>query len=708
MTRVIHGLNRLAIQLVRRTEIIGALVVFAIVFTMILPLPTTLVDVLIALNICISSLLIVLAMYLPSPLAFSTFPAVLLLTTMFRLSLSIATTRLILMEQDAGEIVEAFGVFVVGGNLAVGLVIFLILTLVNFLVITKGSERVAEVAARFSLDAMPGKQMSIDSDLRANLIGVDEARHRREQLSKESQLFGAMDGAMKFVKGDAIAGLVIVCINLVGGFTVGVLQRGMEPGNAMELYSILTVGDGLIAQIPALLISLTAGMIITRISADDEAPSTNIGSEIAAQMTSQPKAWIFSSIGMLGFAAVPGMPALVFASVSIFCLASGMIQVLRQRRKAEFEFKAQVARNTSPDLNCTEDIRRFNPARAYVMQFHPSHQHSPATAELMQRLRQIRNTLVYHFGFTLPSLEYEFDAQCEEDEFRFYVYEVPLLRATFSTQLVAVNADKVDAQNDGQPGCPERGEARWVWFDSQHPIVAEQAGEAISANQLLLRRMARAFHVSGPQFIGLQESKVIISWLEAQQPELAQELQRTLPLSRFAAVLQCLAKEHVSLRSVRKIAEALIEHGQSVRELNVLTDFVRIALKAQICHQYTHEGVLNVWLLTAETEVLLRDSLLHSHTETYFSLEAATASRLFEQLREHCPDQDSPAAVLLAAQDLRSPLRNLIAEDFYHVPVLSFAELLSQVQVNVLGKLHLEDMQQENFDNFAEDDPDHV
>ncbi|WP_163021089.1 FHIPEP family type III secretion protein, partial [Pseudomonas viridiflava] len=208
MNGIIHLLNRLALAVMGRTEIVGAVMVMAIVFMMILPLPTWLVDVLIALNICISSLLIVLAMYLPRPLAFSTFPAVLLLTTMFRLSLSIATTRLILLQQDAGHIVEAFGSFVVGGNLAVGLVIFLILTIVNFLVITKGSERVAEVAARFTLDAMPGKQMSIDSDLRANLINVREARHRREQLSKESQLFGAMDGAMKFVKGDAIAGLV--------------------------------------------------------------------------------------------------------------------------------------------------------------------------------------------------------------------------------------------------------------------------------------------------------------------------------------------------------------------------------------------------------------------------------------------------------------------------------------------------------------------
>ncbi len=283
------------------------------------PLPTGLVDVLIAVNICISCLLIMLAMHLPRPLAFSTFPAVLLLTTMFRLALSISTTRLILLNQDAGHIVEAFGQFVVGGNLAVGLVIFLILTVVNFLVITKGSERVAEVGARFTLDAMPGKQMSIDSDLRANLITVQEARNRRAELNKESQLFGAMDGAMKFVNGDAIASLIIVAINMIGGISIGVLQHNMSAGDALQLYTVLTIGDGLIAQIPALLISVTCGMIITRVPNTEAGAEANIGREIAEQITSQPKAWIIAAVAMLGFAALPGMPTGVFITIAIIC-----------------------------------------------------------------------------------------------------------------------------------------------------------------------------------------------------------------------------------------------------------------------------------------------------------------------------------------------------------------------------------------------------
>ncbi|GFM85710.1 type III secretion protein HrcV [Pseudomonas cichorii] len=697
MIRIIHALNNLALAVMRRTEIVGAIMVMAIVFMMILPLPTALVDVLIALNICISSLLIVLAMYLPRPLAFSTFPAVLLLTTMFRLALSIATTRLILLQQDAGHIVEAFGSFVVGGNLAVGLVIFLILTIVNFLVITKGSERVAEVAARFTLDAMPGKQMSIDSDLRANLINVREARHRREQLSKESQLFGAMDGAMKFVKGDAIAGLVIVFINLIGGFSIGVMQHGMEAGDAMHLYSVLTIGDGLIAQIPALLISLTAGMIITRVAPDSQTADANIGHEIAEQLTSQPKAWVFSSIGMMGFGLIPGMPTMVFACISLLCLFSGLIQLWRIRQKELYQDQAGAARNGAPELNGREDIRRFNPSRAYLLQFHPSHQGLMELDMLIQGIRQRRNTLVHNFGLTLPSFDIEFTESCEIDEFRFCVYEVPFIRATISLTQVAVDIRDVEEDQPGTPGRVDRDEAQWIWVDANDPLFEDEDIVGIRPHELVLERMSRAFQATGPQFIGLQESKAILSWLESEQPELAQELQRTLPLARFAAVLQRLSAELVSLRSVRPIAETLIEQGQHERDLNALTDYVRIALKAQICHQHSEENTLHTWLVTPETEVLLRDALRQTQNESYFALEPELGSALLEQLREAFALQSnppsSPKAVLLVAQDLRSPLHSLLADEFNHVPVLSFAELLSTVQVKVLGRIDLDEAQ---------------
>ncbi|WP_323665415.1 type III secretion system export apparatus subunit SctV [Pectobacterium punjabense] len=693
MNLLIIWLNRIALSAMQRSEVVGAVIVMSIVFMMIIPLPTGLIDVLIALNICVSSLLIVLAMYLPKPLAFSTFPAVLLLTTMFRLAISISTTRQILLQQDGGHIVEAFGNYVVGGNLAVGLVIFLILTVVNFLVITKGSERVAEVAARFTLDAMPGKQMSIDSDLRAGLIEAHQARQRRENLAKESQLFGAMDGAMKFVKGDAIASLVIVFINMIGGFAIGVLQHNMAASDAMHVYSVLTIGDGLIAQIPALLISLTAGMIITRVSADGQKVDANIGREIAEQLTSQPKAWIISSIGMFGFALLPGMPTLVFVAISVSSLGSGLFQLWRIKQQGQLDASQLEADNIPAEQNGYQDLRRFNPTRAYLLLFHPVWQGQPTATALVQNIRRLRNRLVYRFGFTLPSFDIEFSDRLAEDEFQFCVYEIPYVKATLVTDQLAVanNAIELADATIATSGHTLRDESQWLWLPLAH--VAQQPDDVPrwTADELILARMEQAIHRTGSQFIGLQETKSILAWLESEQPELAQELQRIMPLSRFASVLQRLASERVPLRSVRPIAEALIEVGQHERDTLALTDYVRLALKSQICHQYSDENSLAVWLLTPESEELLRDALRQTQNETFFALTQDYASTLLGQLRRAFPPFSSQHSLVLVAQDLRSPLRTLLQDEFHHVPVLSFTELESTLSINVIGRLDLYD-----------------
>ncbi|MBA1246285.1 type III secretion system export apparatus subunit SctV [Pseudomonas luteola] len=686
MEPLINILNAIALAAMRRSEVVGAFVVIAIVFMMITPMPTVLVDVLIAINICISCLLIMLAMHLPRPLAFSTFPAVLLLTTMFRLALSISTTRLILLNQDAGHIVEAFGQFVVGGNLAVGMVIFLILTVVNFLVITKGSERVAEVGARFTLDAMPGKQMSIDSDLRANLITVQEARNRRAELGKESQLFGAMDGAMKFVNGDAIASLIIVAINMIGGIAIGVVQHGMTAGDALQLYTVLTIGDGLIAQIPALLISVTCGIVITRVPNGDPGAQSNIGREIAEQITSQPKAWIIASVAMLGFAALPGMPTTVFIVIAIVCGCGGFLQLRRARPVAQDQSEA-----LAPELNGNEDLRTFLPSRQFVLQFHPA-QDVALIESLVSEIRQRRNRLVVHYGLTLPSFIIELSPLLAPDEFRFTVYEVPVLRATFTHSHVAVEARLFDqAPQQAVQGSTDRQEAEWVWLPADTPDLQHEEVERVTASTLIVERMERALQACGPQFIGLQEAKAILGWLESEQPELAQEMQRAVPLARFAAVLQRLASECVPLRSIRVIAETLIEYGQYEREPTALTDYVRIALKSQLYHQYAGAEGLLVWLLTPESEGILRDGLRQTQTETFFALSNETSQLLVQQLHLAFPLRVREQAVLLVAQDLRSPLRTLLQEEFYHVPVMSFAEIGTTAQVKVMGRFELED-----------------
>ena len=685
---LLSTINGLLLKVAQRAEVLGAVVVMAIVFIFIVPLPTWLVDILIALNICISCLLIVLALYLPGPLAFSSFPSILLLTTMFRLALSIATTRLILLEQDAGDIVEAFGNFVVGGNLAVGMVIFLILTLVNFLVITKGSERVAEVAARFSLDAMPGKQMSIDSDLRAGLIDGMQARDKREQLSRESQLFGAMDGAMKFVKGDAIAGLVIVVINIVGGFSTGMLQHGMSAADAITLYSVLTIGDGLIAQIPALLIALTAGMIITRVAPDNPSASTNVGVQIGQQITREPKSWMVASIGMLAFAALPGMPTLVFIAIALGTFGLGLHLWLRTR-KAEEPQVVEVPQ-LAPGQNGEEDLRSFDPSRPYVLQFATAHQDLGPTTQLIHGIRQVRNSIVTTVGLTLPPFEIEYSPTLGEDEFRFCVHEAPVLKATFSERRAVRRASLPSEPLDALRGSEQRDELDWLWLQPDDPVLAGESVESFSAQTLIIERIRRAMMISGPQFLGVQESKSILSWLEQTQPELVQELQRIMPLSRFSGVLQRLASEGVPLRAVRLIVEALTEHGQHEREVIALADYARIALKSQIYHLHSELDGLHAWLLSPHTENILREALRQTQTGVFFALDTEHSTQLVEQLKDAFVPGLREKSVMLVAHDLRSPLRTLLFDEFNHVPVMSFAELMGSAKVKVLGRFDFE------------------
>jgi type III secretion protein V len=683
----LSAINRFLLKVAQRAEVLGAVVVMAIVFIFIVPLPTWLVDILIALNICISCLLIVLALYLPGPLAFSSFPSILLLTTMFRLALSIATTRLILLEQDAGDIVEAFGNFVVGGNLAVGMVIFLILTLVNFLVITKGSERVAEVAARFSLDAMPGKQMSIDSDLRAGLIDGGQARDKREQLSRESQLFGAMDGAMKFVKGDAVAGLIIVVVNLLGGFSTGMFQHGLSAADSMALYSVLTIGDGLIAQIPALLISLTAGMIITRVAPDGRKGVSNMGAEIARQMTSEPKSWVIASVGMLAFAVVPGMPTGVFILISMMTGSLGYYLV-RQRQQQEAP-SAEPGTAARPEDNGDADLRGFDPSRPYLLQFNPALYGTPQVIDIVQRVRKARNALVANIGLTLPPFEAEFSDSLALDEMRFCVHEVPVMKATFSERVAVERVTLAEPPEHAELGMVERDEQDWLWFAPDDPLLEDPAVEHFSAQSLIIERMTSAMMLSGPRFLGIQESKAILSWLEQNQPELVQELQRIMPLSRFSSVLQRLASEGVPLRAVRLIVESLIEYGQHEREPEALADYARIALKAQIFHQYSEPDGLHAWLLSPQTENILREALRQTQTGVFFALDNDSSASLVNLLNQAFSQRSKTKSVMLVAQDLRSPLRTLLLDEFNHVPVLSFAELGSTSKVRVLGRFDL-------------------
>lgn len=647
MDSVIAKLTTLAAHCARHAEVALALLLMGIIFMMILPLPTPLVDGLVGLNLCTSILLVVLSLYLPGPLAFSTFPAVLLITTIFRLGISISTTRLILLEGDAGHIVETFGQFVVGGNLAVGLVIFMILVIVQFLVITKGSERVAEVSARFALDAMPGKQLSIDSDLRAGLLQPQEARQKRMDLAQESKLYGAMDGAMKFVKGDAVAGLVIVFVNLLGGLSIGILQYGMPAGEAMQLYSVLTIGDGLVSQIPALLIALTAGIVITRVT-PDQTPGQepeNLGRSIAAQLGSQPRAWAVAGVAMFGFAWVPGMPAHIFIFLSLVIAAVFGVNFWKKKRTAQ---PNQQAAQT------VQDLRGFTPVRPYLLQFSPASREHPSLLTFVDLMRTTRNQVVTDYGLMLPSIEVDFNDSVPANEFRFCLYEVPHLNGNF------------DSADFAQ----------------------------------IIKDLSELFFQTAARFIGIQEASALIGWLESEQPELAKEVQRLLPNSTLATVLQRLAAERISLRNIKLIAQALAEWGKSEQDPMLLTEYVRLGLRHQICHTLCPNNQLSAYVLNQVTEASLRHAL-QSAQGNNFSFDPELFFRLIDSIRTQLK-QSNMDMVLIVAQDLRRHIRLFIEQENLRCTVLAFPEILPEVRVNVLAQIDLEN--RTNIDNHIQND----
>lgn len=692
MTSFVSLLNKFSYHLMKQNEMVIAVVVVAVIFMLILPMPSQLVDILIAVNICISTLLIVLATYMPGPLAFSTFPGVLLITTLFRLALSISTTRLILLEQDAGDIVETFGSFVAGGNLAVGMVVFLIITVAQFLVIAKGSERVAEVAARFTLDAMPGKQMSIDSDLRAGLIDAREARQMRVDISKESSLFGALDGAMKFVKGDAIAGLIIVAVNLIGGLCIGVIQYDMPAGEAIQLYSVLTIGDGLIAQIPALLISLTAGIIITRVSSGGgDVSDNNLGVEMAMQLLDQPRAWLIASVCMIGFALIPGMPTLTFLVIAFVTGSIGGYRIFIMHHLV-LQAAHSLESGESDGIDGKQDLRRFTPSKAYLIQFHSVWEGDYLSLSLLESIRKCRNNIVHSFGITLPSLDIEYSEQIAEDEMVFSIYEVPRMRATFSRERAAVPSSKINVMTkEMKHGERIREEEHLVWVTAEQ---CEESGlteeDVLLSTSMIVSRLEHIFFMTGAEFIGLQETRAIMSFIEQDQPELGQELQKTIPLAQFSAILRKLASERVSLRSIRQISEALIEYAQYEKDIDVLSDYVRVALKAQLCFQYASEGVMKTRLFSPRLEEVLRNSVRHSSNSSFLVLEPDVANALRTKLKDTYPTHSSNDAVLLVSQDLRRMLRTLIEEHFHHVPVLSFTEITLSTELDVIEYIDIE------------------
>jgi type III secretion protein V len=662
-------------RLAMRSDLALVGVLVAAIMLMIVPMPTVAVDTLLAFNLGASVLLLMVAFYLQTPVQFSTLPAVILIATVFRLSLSIAITRLVLVQADAGEIIRTFGEFVVAGNILVGLVIFLIITVVQFIVITKGAERIAEVAARFTLDAMPGKQMAIDADLRSGEIDQAMGRARRRALEQESQLYGAMDGAMKFVKGDAIAGLVIIVINLAGGLVVGVMQHGMSFAEAGQTYSILTVGDGLVAQIPALFVSITAGTVVTRVSGGD---ADSLGGEIAQQLGNDSRAlWAAAVIALLiGF--IPGFPTLIFAVI-----AAGLVVLARAATRR----RAAAVQDALPRAAVPT-----SPARVHVVLAATLAAEFPPD-RLPAAIARSALALARDLGIPVPAADVV-EAGLPDRGFRVDLDGVPLDEGEIPPDSLLLRDDAENAALAGVTAIAGRalpGVADPLWVPAAQRGVLMASGIGLmEPPDVLAHAVAASLRRHAGQIVGIQETRQILSAGEAMWGELVREVQRIVPLQRTADLFRRLLDEGLPLRNLRGLLEAVLEHAGREQDPAMLAETVRAGMRRQICHAHADPlRVIGAFIVDAEAENLLRNAIQQAGGSARLNLAEGTIAALVERVRAEVGASRGPGPVVLTAMDLRRHLRALLANNGVYTPVLSFHDLLPDFTVQPLGTIRL-------------------
>ncbi len=623
--------------------------VVAIVGLMVVPLPTWLLDLLIASNLALSVAVLLVALYVGEALKIAAFPTLLLITTLFRLALNVSSTRLILLQADAGEVIRAFGQFVVRGNYVVGGVVFLILTIIQFVVIAKGSERVAEVGARFTLDAMPGKQMAIDAELRSGSIDGNEARRRRRTLLRESQFYGAMDGAMKFVKGDVIASLIITVINILGGLAIGVGQRDMELGAALKRYGLLTIGDGLVTQIPALVLATAAGVLVTRVASEES--ETPLGAELASQLFGQPQALRVGSFFVLGLAVIPGLPGLPF-------LVIGGLMLLASRARQQSLRAATVQPEPIQRRAGAEAQPRFVPLVV------------PWSVEVAKDLEPFLDDDVRGSEVRRAGLRAALGA-CREIVFRERGVPLPPGRATVSETLPA----------------------RHILL-SLHELPAQLIAlpASLPDNELaqrLLLELIPTLERRAQDFLGLSETQGLLDELEQIAPaSVRQVVPKPITLVQLTDILRRLVEERVSVRDLRAILEALSLVGAAEKDPLTLAEFVRLQLRRPISHSLTRGArELPVFLLDGHIEEAVRGAITRTPAGSFLAL-APVASRdivaaIKRALAQH---PDAAPQVLLTQPDIRRYVRKLLEPELPELRVISFNELLPEIAIKPLAR----------------------
>lgn len=696
-------LNQLFSFLQKNSEFLIVILVLFVISMMVIPLPHEFVDGLITVNIMLSVVVLMVVIYMTSPLHLTSFPTMLLILTMLRIGITVSTTRLILLEADAGQIVHTFGTFVAGGNLIVGIIVFTIITVVNFLVITKGSERVAEVAARFSLDAMPGKQMSIDSDLRANTIDMKEATLRRKNLELESKLYGAMDGAMKFVKGDSIASIIAIIVNLIGGISVGLFMHDMNMSESMRTYSILTIGDGLVQQLPALLVSITAGMMITRVSDQSDTEKPNIGQIILKQLGGYPKALFAASALLFLMAFVPGMPSAILIGFALMLIAIGI--VLQRIAKAADGAGGAGDKSSQPKLldqkggSDGDGIPQLETWKLYplLLYISSSLRGTDYIKKINESLVSVQRSILTDLGVEVPQIYLSYDDTLAEDTYRIFVHEIPASTGKIMRNDVLLlekenNLPLLGIEDYTQNETSFGEKLNGIWIPENKANTCKEFGLTTLTNgEFLNRHLSYTIKKHVSTFIGMQEIKALLDKMTDYQ-DLIRELLRMLPLNKITDVLQRLIAEDVSIRNFKAILDALLEWSQREKDTVLITEYVRVALGRYISYKFTNgKNVLPCILLSHDIEDSIRDAIRHTATGSYLALDPSISAAIVEHCREKLDQSQSMTVkpVILTQLDIRRYTRSIVEKELPFLHVLSFQETENHTEFDSMGVIEI-------------------
>jgi len=680
---------------VERSELIMAVGVVTILLVMVMPLPPLLLDVFLSLSITVSLLVLLTAMSITHPLEFSTFPSILLLTTLFRLSLNIASTRLILLHGNegtsaAGVVIKSFGNFVVGGNYLVGFILFAILVIINFVVITKGSGRIAEVAARFTLDAMPGKQMSIDADLNAGLIDEQEARKRRTQISREAEFYGAMDGASKFVRGEAIAGILIIFVNIIGGFIVGVLQQNLAMETAAQTYTVLTIGDALVAQIPALIISTAAGLIVSR-----GASEHGMGKELGKQFKLQPQAMALSSGILFVLGLIPGLPHLPFIFLSL--VGGGIaFYAFQEQKKLEQKQREEGQKALPPSApEAVESLLALDRMELEVGYGLIPFVDEEQNGELLNRIRAIRRQFATDSGFIVPPLRIRDNLQLKPGEYRLLIKGDEVARGEMMLgYAMALHSGEVKRTLEGIPTKEPAFQLPALWIPEKRKEEAQFAGyTVVDLSTVMATHLTEVIRAHADELLNRQDVQKLVDRLSQTHPKVVEELiPNLLSLGVIQRVLQNLLRERVSIRDFLTIVETLADYAPLSKDPEILTEYVRQKLARSIVRQYENaEGVLAIVSLDQQIEDLLREKIQRGDQGTYLALEPNLAQRILRSVHQALDRlaQVNIQPVLLCSPLVRRHLKKLLDRFLPQVVVLSHSELTSQAKIQSLGTVSL-------------------